>query len=272
VDGHWSEVAVREGGAWKIRLLTLTPNTEPKAAIPNIEVNSTIANPESAGADSATVIIKIDKTNQKMTVFLDGVETYDWPVSTGKQGYSTPTGTYTATSMNEIWYSKQWDNAPMPHSIFFMKDGHAIHGSFDVKDLGKPVSHGCVRISPENAATLYALVAQNGLESTHVVLTGITPGGEFKSVRGQAEFGRGRGGAKAQASHGWGFFGRSFGAPYYNRRLTPDPSGPIHAGDGDRRGAPLARRGHAWAGSPQVKGAMLPVGFVVAIDGIGTDV
>jgi lipoprotein-anchoring transpeptidase ErfK/SrfK len=58
----------------------------------------------------------------------------------GKSGYSTPSGTYTATSMNEIWYSKQWDNVPMPHSIFFMKDGHAIHGSNEVKNLGKPVS------------------------------------------------------------------------------------------------------------------------------------
>ena len=57
--------------------------------------------------------------------------------------------------MNEIWYSKQYDNAPMPHAIFFMKDGHAIHGTFEVKNLGKPVSHGCVRISPENAAILY---------------------------------------------------------------------------------------------------------------------
>ena len=71
--------------------------------------------------------------------------------------------------MNEIWYSKQWGNAPMPHSIFFMKDGHAIHGSNDVKnaqqsalaaagaerDLGKPASNGCVRLLPENAATLY---------------------------------------------------------------------------------------------------------------------
>jgi len=64
--------------------------------------------------------------------------------------------------MNEIWYSRQWDNAPMPHSVFFMKDGHAIHGSNDVKNLGKPASHGCVRISPENATTLYALVGRSG--------------------------------------------------------------------------------------------------------------
>ncbi len=160
------------------------------------------SNPGAKKAGSA-VLININKTKQEMTVFLDGIEKYHWPVSTGRAGYSTPSGTYTTTSMNEIWYSKQWDNSPMPHSIFFMKDGHAIHGSYEVKNLGKPVSHGCVRISPENAATLYALVEQDGLENTQVVLTGVTPGGEFKFARGQA-------------APGWGFFGPSFGAPYYN--------------------------------------------------------
>ena len=104
--------------------------------------------------------------------------------------------------MNEIWYSKEWDNSPMPHSIFFMKDGHAIHGSYEVKNLGKPVSHGCVRISPENATTLYALVKANGLENTQVVLTGVTLGGEFKFARNQA-------------GPGWGFYEPSFYAPYY---------------------------------------------------------
>ena len=92
----------------------------------------------------ATILINIDKTKQRMTVSLDGVERYNWPVSTGMTRYSTPSGTYTALSMNEIWYSKEWDNAPMPHAIFFMKDGHAIHGSYEVKNLGKPASHGCV--------------------------------------------------------------------------------------------------------------------------------
>ena len=91
----------------------------------------------------------------------------------------------------------------MPHSIFFMKDGHAIHGSLDVKNLGIPVSHGCVRISPKNAATLYALVKENGLENTQVVLTGVSPGGEYNVARGHR---RPRG----------DFFGRSFGVPYYN--------------------------------------------------------
>jgi hypothetical protein len=128
----------------------------------------------------STILINIDKAKQQMTVFLDGVESYNWPVSTGKAGFSTPSGTFTAMSMNEVWYSKEWDNAPMPHAIFFMKDGHAIHGSYEVKTLGKRVSHGCVRISPQNATTLYTLVAKTGLKNTQVVLSGDAPGGEAK--------------------------------------------------------------------------------------------
>jgi len=120
--------------------------------------------------------------------------------------------------MNEIWYSKQWENAPMPHSIFFMKDGHAIHGSYDVKNLGRPVSHGCVRISPENAATLYELVKQNSLENTQVVLTGVSPGGEYKVV------------ARGQTSPRGGGSGRSLGVPDYNGSQgyngSPWPSSP----------------------------------------------
>ena len=127
-----------------------------------------------------TIVINIDKTKQKMTVLLDGVQRYDWPVSTGKAGYSTPSGTFAPLSMNKVWYSKEWDNAPMPHAIFFMKDGHAIHGSYEVKTLGKPVSHGCVRISPQNATTLYGLVAKTGLKNTQVVLSGDAPGSEAR--------------------------------------------------------------------------------------------
>jgi lipoprotein-anchoring transpeptidase ErfK/SrfK len=147
------------------------------------ELSATQTASQETNAVASTILINIDKTKQQMTVFLDGVESYNWPVSTGKAGYSTPSGTFTATSMNEIWYSKEWDNAPMPHAIFFMKDGHAIHGSYEVKNLGKPASHGCVRISPENAATLYALVEKTGLKNTQVVLAGDPWGGEGKVAR-----------------------------------------------------------------------------------------
>ena len=194
-----------------------------KAMVASVESKTKGAQPEpNLGTKKAgsAVLINIDKTNQKMTVFLDGVEKYDWPVSTGKAGYSTPSGTYTATSMNEMWYSKQWDNAAMPHSIFFMKDGHAIHGSSEVKNLGSPASHGCVRISPENAATLYALVAKHGLQNTQVALTGTTPGGEFKvaSPAGAARFSQANVGAydNVQSPTRPSFFERLFGGPYYN--------------------------------------------------------
>jgi hypothetical protein len=82
--------------------------------------------------------------------------------------------------MNKIWYSKQWDNAPMPNAIFFTKKGHAIHGTNEVKYLGTPASHGCVRLAPKNAKTLFDLVKTTGLDNTQVVLSGETPGGDYK--------------------------------------------------------------------------------------------
>ena len=128
------------------------------------------------------ILVEIDKPTQEMKVFVDGVERYTWQVSTGLQGYDTPSGKYTARSMNEIWYSKQWDNAPMPHAIFFTKKGHAVHGTTEKKHLGKPASHGCVRLAPENARTLFALVKEKGLENTEIVLNGDTPKIEVASA------------------------------------------------------------------------------------------
>jgi hypothetical protein len=74
--------------------------------------------------------------------------------------------------MEEDHYSKEFDDAPMPHSIFFTKIGHAIHGTDSVSRLGTPASHGCVRLSRANASTLYALVQQEGVLNTTVMLTG----------------------------------------------------------------------------------------------------
>ena len=133
---------------------------------------------DGGSAAESALVIAIDKDTQRMTVSLDGVERYVWPVSTGAPGYSTPSGTYTARSMNEMWYSRQWDNAPMPHAVFFTREGHAIHGTNEIKRLGNPASHGCVRLAPQNAETLYELVEETGLDNTQVILAGLTPGGE----------------------------------------------------------------------------------------------
>ncbi len=124
------------------------------------------------GAAQAEILVKVDKSTQRMTVARDGQALYNWPVSTGRSGYATPSGSYTAFRMEAEHFSEEWDNAPMPHSIFFTKIGHAIHGSYDAKNIGKPASHGCVRLSPANAATLFALVEREGVLKTKVVLTG----------------------------------------------------------------------------------------------------
>ncbi|MBR1125308.1 L,D-transpeptidase [Bradyrhizobium lablabi] len=124
------------------------------------------------GAAQAKVAITVDKDNQQMTVAVDGVERYRWPVSSGLPSYETPNGSFRAFRMEEDHYSKEFDDAPMPHSIFFTKIGHAIHGTDSASRLGSPASHGCVRLSRANAATLYALVQQQGVLNTTVTLTG----------------------------------------------------------------------------------------------------
>jgi hypothetical protein len=118
------------------------------------------------------LLVTINKSSQKMTVSIDGVETYTWLVSTGGYGYSTPSGTFKPFRMEAVYFSKQWDDAPMPHAIFFTMQGHAIHGSPYTKRLGTRASHGCVRLAPANAAKLYTLVQEIGMTNTHVIVRG----------------------------------------------------------------------------------------------------
>ena len=125
-----------------------------------------------AAPASASVVVSVEKSTQRMTVTVDGAIRYRWPVSTGRKGYATPSGRFRAFRMEAEHYSKEWDEAPMPHSIFFTDKGHAIHGSYDVKRLGRPASHGCVRLSPAHAAILFSLVRKSGLSNTKVVLNG----------------------------------------------------------------------------------------------------
>ena len=128
-----------------------------------------------ASAAQADVLIRVDKSAQIMTVDVDGAQRYAWPVSTGLSQYDTPAGEFKPFRMEKDHFSREWDDAPMPHSIFFTTEGHAIHGSGHVKNLGRPASHGCVRLSPANAATLFALVRQQKMANTRVVLTGEVP-------------------------------------------------------------------------------------------------
>ena len=128
-----------------------------------------------AASAQAAILVNIDKNTQRMTVAVDGETRYVWPVSTGRPGYDTPNGTFKVNRLDADHQSQEWDGAPMPHTMFFDLRGHAIHGFSDVKHLGLPVSHGCVRLAPANAATLFALVRQQGMKEASVVVSGQTP-------------------------------------------------------------------------------------------------
>ncbi len=132
-------------------------------------------------ADATVVNITINKVSQKMTVKVDGSTEYVWPVSTGAPGYETPSGTYRPFRMEKEHFSKEWDDAPMPYSMFFTGQGHAIHGSYHVKSLGRRASHGCVRLEPSNAAKLFALVTKAGMQNTTITLRGGFFDGGFSS-------------------------------------------------------------------------------------------
>jgi len=110
-----------------------------------------------ASAASAEVVVKVSKGRQAMFVYVDGQLEYSWRVSTGAWGYNTPNGVYRPTGFDPDHRSRQYHDAPMPYSIFF-NHGYAIHGSYEIRHLGYPASHGCIRLHPAHAAELYDLV------------------------------------------------------------------------------------------------------------------
>jgi len=153
----------------------------------------------SGDAFKAKIVVLIDKAAQELRVFVDAAERHRFKVSTGIAAYDTPVGSYKARSMNEMWYSRQWDDAPMPHAIFFTRKGHAIHGTLETNKLGRPASHGCVRLDPDNAKRLFFLVKQEGLANTMVVLRGALPKAAVAaSGAAKAKAARAKGGGSAK--------------------------------------------------------------------------
>lgn len=118
----------------------------------------------------ASVVAAISLSRQRADVSVNGVPAYSWPVSTARSGYVTPTGSWRPTRTARMWYSRKYDNSPMPYSVFFY-GGYAVHGTGYVRSLGRPASHGCVRLHPAAAETFYRLVQQYGINNARIVIT-----------------------------------------------------------------------------------------------------
>jgi len=124
----------------------------------------------------AELLVNISKSQQRLSVVIDGAEAYRWPVSTGRRGHRTPSGSFHPIRIERHWYSHQYNLTPMPWSVFFHR-GYAVHGTMEASNLGHPASHGCVRLRPDNASILYSLVRREGLRNTKVVvMNGPLPG------------------------------------------------------------------------------------------------
>jgi lipoprotein-anchoring transpeptidase ErfK/SrfK len=113
----------------------------------------------------ARVVAHISLSTQRMNVSVNGIPRYNWAVSTARPGYRTPTGTFRPTALFRCHASTIDSGSPMPYAIFFLR-GYAIHGSYEVRYLGRPASHGCIRLHPSNAAALYSLVRTYGPGNT----------------------------------------------------------------------------------------------------------
>ena len=136
-------------------------------------------------AARAEVVITVNKSSQRLSVAVDGVREHEWPVSTARRGYTTPNGTYHPQRLARKWYSRKYHMSPMPYSIFF-HGGFAIHGSYETAYLGRPASHGCVRLLPRHAAVLFKIVRANRGD-TKIVVTGARPSYRAVARRSRAE-------------------------------------------------------------------------------------
>ncbi len=121
-----------------------------------------------ASPAAADLVVRVDKSSQRMSVIVDGTRRYSWRVSTGRAG-GPPSGSYRPQRLERVWHSRKYDWAPMPYAVFFHK-GYAIHGTNQIRRLGRRASHGCVRLHPSNAAVLFSLVRQEGIRNTRIVV------------------------------------------------------------------------------------------------------
>lgn len=129
-----------------------------------------------------TLLVKVNLSTQRLDVIANGATLHSWPISSGRAGYETPRGTFRPQWAAKMWYSRKYDMAPMPHAVF-INGGVAVHATSAVGMLGRPASHGCIRLAPGNAAAFYALVHKHGLKQTQVQVFGAPPAPRVAEAR-----------------------------------------------------------------------------------------
>lgn len=120
-------------------------------------------------AQAERVLIRVSLSEQLIRVHHEGRLLFTWPVSTARAPKVTPIGRYVPQALSPSHRSRLYGNAPMPWSIFF-RGNYAIHGTTELRKLGSPASHGCVRLHPDHAKVLFRMVRAEGLAETLVLV------------------------------------------------------------------------------------------------------
>lgn len=149
-------------------LLLVNRGVEMKILFPAVFAALVLVAP--IGAQAMAIVARVSIGTQTMHVYIDGQLRYEWPVSTAAAGMITPRGEWTPTWLSRWHRSRQYNNAPMPFAIFY-HEGYAIHATEATWALGRPASHGCVRLHPDNASLLFSMVQSEGMENMRVVVT-----------------------------------------------------------------------------------------------------
>ncbi len=138
----------------------------------------------SAKPAATTLVAKIDLSSQTLSLHYDGARRESWSISSGREGFATPRGVFRPQWAAKMWFSRKYDDAPMPNAVFFV-GGVAVHGTQATRLLGQPASHGCVRLAPANAARFYNLVHKHGYKHTRIEVFGTPPATRI-ATRGKA--------------------------------------------------------------------------------------
>ena len=149
---------------------------------PNADAKATPPKGQATAKRGVTLNLKVDLAAQRVSVIDRGNVRHVWPISSGRRDFPTPTGKFVPQWTAKLHHSTQYEDAPMPHSVFFT-GGVAFHGTTEVRSLGRPASHGCVRLAPSHAAQLYALVHKHGLTQTRVIVQGTLPNAPLVASR-----------------------------------------------------------------------------------------
>jgi lipoprotein-anchoring transpeptidase ErfK/SrfK len=158
---------------------------------------------EPSGSPPTTLTASVDLAEQRMIVMENGEFRFSWPISSGARGYATPTGVFRPKWAARMWRSRQYGLAPMPHAVF-INGGIAVHATYATGALGRPASHGCIRLSPSNAKTFYNLVHRHGMQQTEVSVHG-SPKWRGPAIASQKK----KRPAQEVAQTGFWFFGAS---------------------------------------------------------------